>query len=681
MRRSLGLFAISSLLPLVILGAGVGTVSLRNQRVAIEHQAQDQAKFAATLIGRELVSDMRRVQMIAQSPALDGGFDRERFQRLASRLIADEPLWRTISVANPGGERLFDVPRPIGGRAGGKVIDPESLHRAVTLARPTVGRIMIGPRGTYAFAVRAPVVRDGSVPFIVSAVVNPTVVGEVLASGGLPRGWSAEVIDDVGNVVARVGPAAAKVGHKADLRSLASRTEAPAFYRFEGADGAAQVATFRPISGTNWTVHVLMPATAYNAPVVRAVSLLTVAVLLSLVLSGVLAVLLARELRQHRTREEAALEGHRMEALGRMTGGVAHDFNNLLTPIIGGMDMLQRRLVDDPKALRIVEGALASAERAKTLVARLLAFARRQTLEPRDVDVADLLGGLTDLLERSVGPNVRVEFEAAPDLPAARVDPAQLELAVLNLAVNARDAMPSGGALRISADQRLADPKTDGLPEGRYVRIAVSDTGQGMDPVTLQRAIEPFFTTKGIGKGTGLGLSMVHGLAAQSGGTLKLYSVPETGTTAEIWLPASPTRPAPQREAEAVRDLRTGRLLLVDDDELVRTSTAELLREHGHIVSEASSASEALKLLRADPQIDVLVTDYAMPGRTGGELLREARLLRPDLPALLITGYAGAAEDVPADVDRLGKPFRRAELLNRVAALLPTVQPAQADSA
>ena len=363
----------------------------------------------------------------------------------------------------------------------------------------------------------------------------------------------------------------------------------------------------------------------------------------------------------------------KMDTIGQLTGGVAHDFNNLLTPIIGSLDLLRRRSGNDARTDRLIDAAMQAAERAATLTQRLLAFARRQTLEPRSVDTGALIDGLEDLVRRSLGPTIEVVLDVPRDLPAARVDPNQLELALLNLAVNARDAMPSGGRLTIAAEEAAVDPcDTLGLRPGRYVRIVTADTGTGMDKATLARAIEPFFSTKGVGKGTGLGLSMVHGLAAQSGGTLQMSSTPGRGTAIALWLPMSKEagEAVDQRREEPIAASRTATVLLVDDEDLVRTLTADLLRDLGYTVVEAASGAQALAALRGGLEADVLVTDYLMPGMTGAALIEEARLAGRRLPALLITGYANAGDDVPADVPRLSKPFRQVDLAARIDELV-----------
>ena len=354
---------------------------------------------------------------------------------------------------------------------------------------------------------------------------------------------------------------------------------------------------------------------------------------------------------------------------------MAHDFNNLLTPVIGNLDLLRRRTPeDDRRAHRLIDGGLQAASRAATLVQRLLAFARRQDLQPRPVAIAALLDGMSDMLARSLGPTIDVQLVSEPDLPAARVDPNQLELALLNLAINGRDAMSDGGPLRIEAS--AVDYAGKGpLQPGRYVRIAVVDRGTGMDRDTLARAVEPFFSTKGIGKGTGLGLSMVHGLAAQLGGALLLSSKPGKGTTAEIYLPVTTDAVAGVEGEQHPLQVaaRHATILLVDDEELVRDGTADMLRDIGYEVITAASGAEALSVLRSVPELDLLISDYLMPGMNGVELVQMAASLAPGLPAMLITGYSTIASGPGAALPRLAKPFRQVDLAAKVSELLARV--------
>jgi PAS domain S-box-containing protein len=374
-------------------------------------------------------------------------------------------------------------------------------------------------------------------------------------------------------------------------------------------------------------------------------------------------------------RETAMAQLHqaqKLETLGQLTGGVAHDINNLLMPITGALDLLARQYsAGDRRAARLLDGALQSAERVKTLVSRLLGFARRQALETRPVDVAGLLQGMRDLVASSVGPQIELRIVAPAGLPSALVDPNQLELAILNLCVNARDAMDGGGALTIAAEHALIGPQGPArLRPGSYIKLSVIDTGSGMDEQTLARAIEPFFSTKEVGKGTGLGLSMVHGLAAQLGGAINLTSQLGLGTRADLFLPVAdiPAEPLPASRAVEVKFQRALSILLVDDEDLVRVGTAEMLRAMGHTVIDASGGAEALAKLRAGGPFDVVVTDYVMPRMNGAELADELRKRQPGLPVLVITGYAGG--ELELTLPYLAKPFRQTDLAAALAALL-----------
>jgi PAS domain S-box-containing protein len=375
---------------------------------------------------------------------------------------------------------------------------------------------------------------------------------------------------------------------------------------------------------------------------------------------------------------EAVLrQTQKLEAMGQLTGGVAHDFNNLLTPIIAGLDMLQRGKSRDEREQRLISGALQSAERAKTLVQRLLAFARRQPLQPQAVDVAKLIRGMAELVDSTTGPQIRVVVDVAEGLPAARADANQLEMAILNLSVNARDAMEQGGVLRISASPRTVDPGRDPeLAPGAYVLISVADNGCGMDESVAARAIEPFFSTKGIGKGTGLGLSMVHGLASQLGGALRIRSQKNIGTNIDLWLPVSamPAHRDVPRDQERPAHSNAETVLLVDDEDLVRGATADMLLDMGFHVVEARSGEEALRLMDGGLQTQILVTDHLMPGMTGVELAYTVRQRNPSVRLLVISGFA-QAEGLAPDLPRLTKPFRQAELSAKLSELRLGLRP------
>ncbi len=369
--------------------------------------------------------------------------------------------------------------------------------------------------------------------------------------------------------------------------------------------------------------------------------------------------------------QDALRQSQKLESMGQLTGGVAHDFNNLLTPIVGSLDLLLRRGVGTERERKLIEGAVQSADRARTLVQRLLAFARRQPLQATAIDIGHLVREMADLIASTCGPRVKLVLDVADDLPPAQADANQIEMALLNLAVNARDAMPDGGVLTIAAACDSVEKAAGrNLSPGDYIRLCVADTGSGMDQETLAKAIEPFFTTKGIGRGTGLGLSMVHGLAAQLGGDLSIDSVVGQGTTVKLWLPVSHAQPeeaAVPPEVPAAQ-LDRGTALVVDDEDLVRASTAHMLSELGYRVIEARSAEEALTLLEAAADVDLLITDHLMPGLTGTDLAAQVRAMKPGIRVLVISGYADM-QGISPDLPRLTKPFKQNDLAVSLAQL------------
>lgn len=367
--------------------------------------------------------------------------------------------------------------------------------------------------------------------------------------------------------------------------------------------------------------------------------------------------------------ENALRQSQKMEVIGQLTGGVAHDFNNLLMAITANLDLLKRHMPDDPKATRLIDGAIQGASRGASLTQRLLAFARRQDLELVAVSVTELVRGVGDLIMKSAGPGVELRYQLDEELPLAMVDANQVELALLNLVVNARDALRDGGCVTI-ATERVVLASEQHLPSGPYVRLAVSDDGVGMDEETLARATEPFFSTKEIGKGTGLGLSMIHGLAIQLNGALRISSTPGEGTCAELLLPVTeerPAAPAPVAEPSVTPAAATRTILVVDDDPLVAMSTVDLLENLGHSVREANSGAEALEIVRSGEHFDLVVTDYSMPRMNGGQLAIALREIRPDLPILLATGYADLPPGAGIDLPRLAKPYDQSQLQREIA--------------
>ncbi|MBY5854512.1 PAS domain S-box protein [Rhizobium leguminosarum] len=370
---------------------------------------------------------------------------------------------------------------------------------------------------------------------------------------------------------------------------------------------------------------------------------------------------------------EELFQSQKMEAIGQLTGGIAHDFNNLLMAVLGSLEILKKRMPRDLSLTSLVDNAMQGAQRGAALTQRMLAFSRRQELHMEPIDVSGLVRGMMDMLSRSLGPLTVIETSYPVRLPTILTDPNQLEMAILNLVVNARDAMPSGGRIVLRACEESLPSGKGPLSPGRYVRIAVIDEGDGMDAKTLEQAITPFFTTKGVGKGTGLGLSMVQGLASQSGGRLVMKSSLGEGTTAELWFPVATVEQGteaaadrPQQEENASRRLR---IVAVDDDGLVLMNTTLMLEDLGHTVFEAMGGLEALDILRKQ-QVDLVICDHAMPRMTGAQLAEAIRSEWPDMPIILATGYAEIPEGAGiVDLPRLGKPFSQAQLAEAISRI------------
>jgi signal transduction histidine kinase len=382
---------------------------------------------------------------------------------------------------------------------------------------------------------------------------------------------------------------------------------------------------------------------------------------------------------EERTRErEVAMaqvhEMQKMESLGQLTGGLAHDFNNLLMGILGCLQYIGKRIPEDPKSKRMLKAAQESAERGAALTKRLLAFARRQELHPEAIHLGALVDGLTEMLRRSVGPTITIDLDIAEDLDLIEVDPNQLELALLNLTLNARDAMPEGGRITIAAHNADMSNAMVALQQGRYVEVSVIDDGAGMDEATLKRCTEPFYTTKERGKGTGLGLSTVQGMAVQSGGAIHISSTPGAGTKVDLWFPVAAAASAIMAAAPAVDAAPADNqfmVLVVDDEALVGHVTATMVEDLGHAAMWVPSGAEALEVIRSGRPIDVVITDHAMPGMTGGQLAEVIHKLIPGMPIILATGFADLPGSYAQDLPRLSKPYGPDELAQALAMVEP----------
>ncbi len=377
-----------------------------------------------------------------------------------------------------------------------------------------------------------------------------------------------------------------------------------------------------------------------------------------------------RDITERRALEQAREElfqSQKMEVIGQLAGGMAHDFNNLLMAILGSLELLKKRIPETPDTARLLANAVAGAERGAALTQRMLAFSRKQELKVDAVDIPELIDGMVEMLQRTLGSPISVETDLPSNLPKVLSDPNQLTSAILNLSINARDAMPGGGRLIIGAvEKTLSKGEMDNLPAGQYLRLWVRDSGDGMDKDTLAKATTPFFTTKGVGKGTGLGLSMVQGMVAQTGGHLNLISAVGQGTTAELYLPlATGTMNSSTREVELFEPsggIRSLKILAVDDDPLILMNLVVMLEDLGHNVTEATSGRSALEIYIANHDWDLVITDHSMPGMTGSQLARQLRQVRPHLPIVLASGYTDLPPGSIQELVRLTKPYSQDQL-------------------
>jgi signal transduction histidine kinase/CheY-like chemotaxis protein len=555
----------------------------------------------------------------------------------------------------------------------------------LVVSAPFVGRAA----GTLGFTVSRARLRNGAFDGVAAVTLSPAYFGAVYRSVvQWPEASDALLVRRDGTVLARF-PAAATLPDRLPpdsptMRALAAGGTAGFFSGASVADGRDKLGAFRALPGRDvfmvfgldteralaqWRIHLAICA----GFALFAMLALTVTARLALrradsEQANLQALVVETGRRQ--AAEATLQQMQKMEALGRLTGGVAHDFNNLLTVVLGSIELATLR-VSDPRVLRLLSAAGQAAQRGAGLTAQMLAFARRQPLELRPIDVNEALRGMDQLLHRTAGALVQIDYELAEGLWPVLADPVQLELALLNLVANARDAMPQGGSVTIRTVNLAAGNMSPGEPPAGlapadHVAIAVQDTGEGMSEEVRANAFEPFFTTKEPGKGTGLGLSMIYGFARQAGGTVTLDSAPGAGTTVRIILPRSePATTVPSAEPPMPDEAAMLRILLVDDDAGVRALAREMLQETGHLVTDVASGTAALALLRTQEAYDVLLLDFAMPGMNGGQVATAAAAIRPELPIVFMTGYAEIALLKPW-VERgfamVDKPFRAESL-------------------
>ncbi|MDE1146128.1 MAG: ATP-binding protein [Azospirillaceae bacterium] len=731
-RARLLLAAVALLLPPLLGGAVLlGGAYERERRVAERH-LDETAHMLALSVEQRLGQSQAYLKALAVSPALERG-DIPSLEAQARAIDLPKGYWFRLASATDG-RVLMNTSLPSGTPLTGGQLGP-NIKAALEAGHGRVGTLFNDAViNQQAIALHEPVFRDGAAVYILSLIIPSTEFTQLLTDQQLRAGWIGAIVDRSGVVIARTRDPERYVGQKvrpefleAFAQSTSGRRPGTSF------EGMPTMVSFRRTPSQDLVVAVAAPRDelgreAWHGLLMAlggAVALFAVTMALAsrlargithpvqqlaaraaalgrgepppadslgLTEADAVAVVLAdagrRLARSNADMEEkvraavaeaesantALFQAHRMEAVGRLTGGIAHDFNNLLQAVSGCLDMLLRRAADD-RSRDLIRAGMQAIDRGAGLTRQLMAFARRQALRPESVDLAELVRGMRQLLMHALRADIGLEMALPEGLWPVMADPAQLELALLNVAVNARDAMPQGGVLRFVAENvKLTADRNEEALSGHFLRLAVTDTGSGIDPAVLPHVFEPFFTTKEVGKGSGLGLSQVYGFARQSGGTVHLDSVPGVGTTVTLFLPRATTQP---RRAGATGDVRARdraeenrTVLVVEDDATVAATVSASLTERGFAVLQASRADQALALLQDGDAIDILFSDIVMPGGMNGvELAKVARLLRPDLAVLLTTGYA---ENLPPleGMRLLPKPYRMDQLLDVLDAVV-----------
>jgi signal transduction histidine kinase/ActR/RegA family two-component response regulator len=659
--RSLVLLALAALLPIILFAAFSAAQSLRQQRDALERDLQAHAQRLSQQVDREIEAQLGLVRSLARLPLFDEPVDPQRFAETAQRIQAVQPLWRLLTVIDRQGIRLADSlgspPQP--------VVEPASLPRVFATGEATIGDVATGPGGVPALPVRAPIVRDGEIRYVLTAAIRTDSISDLLLQTQLPAEWIAAVLDREGRIVARSRGSPGLVGGRAsEAAQAALRRGGEGLYSGRSLEGIETVATYHVSPATGWSIHVGLPREKFEAPLQRSALLSAAGGGASLALAALFGWLLLRETRARRRKRLAFEQAQRMESLGRLTGGIAHDFNNLLTVVLGNLEIIELRH-RGAGLERPVQAIRRAADRGAQLTRELLAFARSGNAQPSLVDINERVRGFLGMLRQSLPQEVTIDLDLQDHLPLISVDPVHLDLALLNIAVNARDAMPGGGTLRI-ATSRAALP---GRPGSSALMLAMSDTGLGVPEEVLPHVFEPFFTTKEMGKGTGLGLTQVYGFAHHAGGSVEIASKVGRGTIVTLYLPAAAASlgDAPDSFVDAEPQPGGSTLLLVDDNDEVRGVIADYLRESGYVVMEAAGGDAALAVIEDSP-VDLLISDLVMPGALDGiGLAREAQRRRPDLKILLISGYSdSAAEARKLGLAILGKPFKLGDLADAI---------------
>lgn len=650
--RSNALIAAALALPIVLLVVLQIVFALQRERENVAEFALGRAERIVRLAEAQVQADHAVMRVLATAEMVDARDWPLAYAR-AREVMSLNPHWRNVIISDTRtNTEMFNLARPYSN-------DQPPLDAAIA------DRESISREGRFCPCAYLYQPIGGDARYLLTVAIDPEIFRDILMTN-LPEDSIAALVDRQGLFIARSREQSERVATPATqyVRDAVASGQVSGVYEGVTYEGFRNHSAYFVSPLTGWSAHVAIASALIERPRAYSNAAIIVGIVLALILAAGIIAWALRDIAERRLAEQRLAQTQKLEAIGQLTGGAAHDFNNLLTVIIGGLNMLLKR-IEDPKQREIADHMLDAAKRGDKLTKQLLAFSRGKRMELTPIDLHQLAPGMEELLRRSVGADVTIDFDLAPDARWVKSDANQLELAILNLVINARDAMPNGGRIVIST--RPSDAR------GEFIELAVSDTGFGMPRDVAERAMEPFFTTKPAGKGTGLGLAQVFGAARQSGGQVEIDSAPERGTTVRLLLPrteaarapadvdAAPAPPAPRGNGQKV--------LVVDDEAGVRSFVAQTLRDAGFDAAEAGDPGAALRKLDAD-RFDLLITDFSMPAMTGLELAEQARKRQPNMQLLIISGWADAEalEKSAARPRLLRKPFDERTLLEAVRA-------------
>ncbi|ACS60249.1 histidine kinase (plasmid) [Rhizobium leguminosarum bv. trifolii WSM1325] len=661
------LLLLCATIPVLVVGVVIGEYFLRQQRAAIDRDIAQRADFSATGLARALEMQRQLLSVVSESPRLDPPLERKAFKEIAHRLLGRIPVWQMLHISDLHGNIVLSVPTPEDGASHSTVNDMESYRRVIESRTAVVGSVVRREREIPTFPIRVPVERDGTITSILTALIRPEEITNILYANGLAKTWTAWIADGDGRLVAATGAAPALIGGPLNAFVRDTGSEGSGIAGVKIVSGEDVRTSSASIEGSNWTVHVGMPLAEYQEIGRTEYRILLATIFLIVGLLVAAAFLFQRELAARRRQDLALASGQRMEALGKLTGGVAHDFNNLLMIFQAGIEGVRRRKNDEQKLNVTLDMMSEGVSKGKAITHRLLSFSRRSNLDAETFFIQDKIGPLEHLVKQAATDQIIVDTEVDPDMWPVTVDPQGFEVAIINLVTNAREAMPDGGRLRIHGRNISEGSREIKQLRGPCVAISISDNGPGIPQADIHRVFEPFFTTKG-GRSSGLGLSQVYGFAQRSGGAVVASSLPDQGASFVIYLPKAAGQVAPSSSATVANPLPR-KVLVVDDTPSSLEASKMLLEMEGITVATAPSGQEALTVLASEPNVELVLSDIMMPNMSGLELAMEVQSRYPNTSIILMTGYSDALEQgARTQFPVLSKPFSRAGMLGAFAA-------------